>query len=66
MAKRTVNAEELTIATSLAKTGRYRDVTEVEAALRSKAPNARLDNKTARQWVDAICFRARRAKGWTT
>jgi len=66
MAKRMADAEDLTIAASLAKTGRYRNVTEVEAALRSRAPNARLDSKIIRQWVDAMYFRARRARGSTT
>lgn len=65
MSKRTANVDALTITTSLAKTGRYRNVAEVEVVLRSKARNACLDNKIARQWVDALCYRARRARKWT-
>ena len=52
---------------ALAATGRYRNVAEVEAALRAREPEEVLpDDKLARGLIDGACLRARRAKGWDT
>ena len=53
------------LANDLAATGRYRNVAEVEAALKAQEPNATLPtDKMARGLIDGACFRARREKGW--
>ena len=55
------------LAHELAETGRYRNVAEVETALKAGEPDARLSaDKVARGLIDATCFRARRQKGWDT
>ena len=55
------------LAADLARTGRYKNANEVEAALRSREPDATLpSDKIMRGWIDGACFRARRAKGWDT
>lgn len=55
------------IAHELAQTGRFRNVAEVEAALKAKEPEATLpDGKKFRGLIDGLCFRVRRAKGWDT
>jgi hypothetical protein len=53
------------LAHELAETGRYRNVAEVEAALKAREPDARLSsNKVTRGVIDGTCFHARREKGW--
>ena len=55
------------LALNLARTGRYKNVAEVEAALLAKEPEAKLpSDKIIRGVIDATCFRVRRKKGWDT
>jgi hypothetical protein len=55
------------LAQELAETGRYRNVAEVEAALRAREPDAALPpGKVIRGVIDGTCFRVRREKGWQT
>jgi hypothetical protein len=53
-------------AVNLAKSGRFRNVAEVEAALRRKGLRLRpeMSQKVMRCWIDGICFRVRKAKRW--
>ena len=53
------------LAQELAQTGRYRNIDEVEAALRAQEPSARLSAiKSLVEFIEGTCFRARREKGW--
>jgi len=55
------------LAHELAETGRYRNVAEVERALKAREPAAVLPaDKLFRGLIDGSCFRARRKKGWQT
>ena len=55
------------LAFELAESGRYRNVAEVQAALRAREPEASLsDNEFGLGIIDGICFRARREKGLDT
>ena len=55
------------LAFELAGTGRYRNVAEVEAALRAREPEASLSgDKFGPEIIDGVCFRARREKGLDT
>ena len=55
------------LAHELAETGRYRNVAEVELALKAREPSASLPgDKVMRGLIDGTCFRVRRAKGWQT
>ena len=55
------------LALNLARTGRYKNVAEVEAALLAKEPEAKLpSDKIIRGFIDGTCFRVRRKKGWDT
>jgi len=61
------NSRWVKLAHELAETGRYRNVAEVEAALKAREPDASLsDQKVIRGLIDGACFRARRGKGWDT
>jgi len=61
------NGRWFAMAHELAETGLYKNVAEVEAALKSKEPQAVLpENKIARGLIDVACFHVRRAKGWDT
>jgi len=52
------------LAHELAETGRYKNVAEVERALKAREPEAVLpSNKMALGIIDGTCFRARREKG---
>ena len=53
------------LANELAETGRYRNVAEVEAAMKAREPEAMLPtDKITRGFIDRACVRARREKGW--
>lgn len=55
------------MAHELAETGRYRNVAEVELALKAREPSASLPaDKVMRGVIDGTCFHVRRAKGWKT
>ena len=54
------------LAQELAQTGRYRNIDEVEAALRAQEPSARLSGIKSLVEFEGTCFRARREKGWDT
>jgi hypothetical protein len=55
------------LANELAETGRYRNVGEVEAALKAREADAVLPtNKVARGFIDGTCYRVRKEKGWDT
>jgi len=57
----------LKLAFELAETGRYRNVGEVQAALRARESEASLSgNEFGPEIIDGICFRARREKGLDT
>jgi hypothetical protein len=61
------NGRWFRLAKELAETGRYRNIAEVEAALKVREPDTRPPtNKVARGLIDGTCFRARREKGWDT
>lgn len=51
----------------LAETGRYKNVAEVELALKAREPSASVSaDKVIRGVIDGTCFRVRRKKGWQT
>lgn len=55
------------LADELARSGRYQNIAEVEAALKAREPLAKLpQNGLMRGMLDGTCLRVRRAKGWTT
>jgi hypothetical protein len=62
--------EAFHLAFELARSGRYRDVREVEAAFHARHPEAEMPDtrsprgKFARRMIDGACFRARRKRGW--
>lgn len=57
----------MSAALKLAATGRYRNVAEVEEALKRHDPEAKSPGgKLGRGQVDGACFRARRDGGWDT
>lgn len=57
----------LRLASELAATGRYRNVREVEAAVKAREPDAiPPEHKLARGFIDRACYHARKQRGWDT
>ena len=53
------------LAHELAETGRYKNVEEVELALKAREPEAALPaDKVLRGVIDGTCFRVRSEQGW--
>ena len=61
------NGRWFRLASKLAETGRYRNFGEVEAALTAREADAVLPkDKAAGGFIEGICYRVRREKGWDT
>jgi hypothetical protein len=67
MAKGNKAGEAFGEAMELARSGRFKNVAEVESALGKNGPSPLPEMpKVVRGVIDGTCFRARRAKHWDT
>ena len=70
--EREMGHEAFQVALGLARSGRYRDVGEVEAAFHAQHPDAEMlvpdspRDKLLRGMIDGACYRARKKCGWDT
>jgi hypothetical protein len=67
MRKKKPHYEAINEALILARSGTFRDVREVERALKARLPETFLPlGRVERGLIDGICFRSRRQKKWDT
>lgn len=65
MARAREQGQWFELAQELAETGRYKNVGEVETALKAREPGAALPaDKVLRGFINGTCFRVRREKAW--